>query len=532
VERAQALGVDFVHDNGFRESYAFPETMGSGAALVDLDGDGDLDLYAVQGGVVPGSTAASLEQAERPRNQLWLNQGEGMFEPAQEHGGSAAHAGCGMGVSAGDVDGDGSVDLFVTNFGPDALLLNDGSANFRLGAGEAFADEGWSTAAGFADLDRDGALDLYVVGYVELEAQLYTGCLKEGLPASCDVAIFEGAPDHAFRGDGLGGFRDMTTTWGLEGARGKGLGLALVDCDADGDVDAYVANDSVANQLWLNQGDGHMLDHTDTSGAARNVDGKPEAGMGIGVADLNNDQRPDFLVTNFTAESNTLYVSLGGQRYRDRSRPSGLTQHSRQPLGFGAAFADFDRDGREDLFVANGHVLRNLGTTQAIYAYQQSDQLFRGKGGGRFELWAAGAPLAAPSVGRGVAVGDIDADGDLDLVTTSSGGALRVFINRHDEQRASERAAPRWLRVALVGQGANSAAIGARVRLELEGARGQTRWVRSGSAYLSQDDLAPFFGVPPAAKSGVLIVTWPDGAESSHPVEDWDRTQRVEQPGA
>lgn len=530
VERAAQAGIEFVHDNGFRNSYAFPETMGSGAALLDLDGDGDLDLYAVQGGVVPDSTAASLESGARPTNELYLGDGQGQFERATERAGDAAHDGCGMGVCGGDVDGDGSLDLFVTNFGPDVLLLNDGAARFRAAAGEVVGDAGWNTAAGFADFDRDGALDLLVVGYVALEDQLYSGCFKEGLPDYCDVAIFDGAPDHLYRGDGRGGFVDVTREWGFEGARGKGLGLALVDCDDDGDVDAYIANDSVANELWLNQGDGRMLDHTDASGAARNVDGKPEAGMGVGVADLNQDQRPDFLVTNFTGESNTLYVSGANARYRDRSRPSGLTVHSRQPLGFGTAFADFDLDGIDDLFVTNGHVLRNLGDTQAIYTYRQSDQLFRGLGRAKFELWEAGEDVAAPSVGRGVVVGDVDGDGDPDLVTTNSGEALRLFENRAPELGAATPAA-RYLVVELRGKGSNTFAVGARVTLELEGEQpSQTRWIRSGTAYLCQDELVARFGVPAGPGSGELAVIWPDGSASRHAVDAFDQRLRVQQP--
>ena len=393
-------GVRFRHDNGFRDSYAFPETMGSGVALVDLNGDGELDLYALQGGVVPEGPADGPEAGPRPVNRLFLGRGGGRLEDATERSGDAADPGLAMGVCAGDVDGDGALDLFVTQYGPDLLLQNDGGARFReTAAGTPLADPRWNTACGFADLDADGQLDLVVIGYLARELALLRPCEADGVRDYCDVVLYTGIGDRAWKGDGRGGFEERTEAWGLGGRAGKGLGLALVDLDDDGDVDLYVANDSVENHLYLNRGDGRLEDRTQLAGAAYSVEGLAEAGMGVAVADVDASGLPDLFVTNFAGESNTLYVNRGAGLFRDRSRPSGLTAWSRTPLGFGTTFADFDRDGREDLVVTNGHVLRHLGERRELWTYAQPDQLFRGLAGGRFEPWDAGPDLARPPWG-------------------------------------------------------------------------------------------------------------------------------------
>lgn len=509
VDVTEASGVALVHDNGYRGAYAFPETMGSGVALVDLDGDGDLELYAVQGGPVPGTREFLAEASALPTNRLFENRGDGSFEDATERAGDAAHSGCGMGVCAGDVDGDGRTDLFVTNVGADALLVNAGGLEFEDRApGTPLADELWTTACGFADLDRDGHLDLVSVGYVRMNARALAGCDDGDRVDYCDIQHLVGERDRVFRGDGRGGFAERTHEWGLGESRGKGLGLALVDFDDDGDVDLYVANDTQSNRAFTNDGTGALEDTTARSGAGFNIDGRPEAGMGVGVSDVNGDALPDLLVTNFAGESNTLYASAGEGRYRDRSRSSGLTALSRRPLGFGCAFADFDLDGHEDLVVTNGHVARHVEESSDVHTYAQADQLFRADGAGRFVAWEAGPALASPRVGRGLAVGDVDGDGAPDLVLHGSGEPLRLLRNGLETLDATT------VCVELTGSGSNTSAVGARVQLELEDGSRATRWVRSGTGYLSQDPLRPAFAVPAGRRAVAVHVRWPDGAET------------------
>lgn len=526
VDRTAASGIAFRHDSGFRGPYYFPETVCSGVATVDLDGDGDLEVYAVQAGIPPGSLAAASEADYRPVNRLYENRGDGTFADATERSGDAAHPGYGMGVCAGDADGDGALDLFVTNTGPDALLLNQGGLAFRdAAAGTPLADPRWTTGAGFADLDQDGDLDLVVAAYVAWSAATEQDCMAGGVTDYCHVNNYEGLPDRVWEGDGRGGFVDVTAEHDVGVRAGRGFAVVLVDLDRDGDVDLYVANDSVENHVYRNDG-GRLVDVTDLSGAALSSDGTPEAGMGVASGDLDDNGQPDLVVTNFAGEPDSVYLGRGNGTFREASRQSGLAALTRPALGFGAALFDADRDGVEDLLVANGHVLRSAGGPGNPWGFRQPSQLFRTRrqkdGAPRFEAWESDV-LAVPRVARGLAVGDLDGDGGLDFVLSCSGEDLVVVKN--------ELALPasHWLRVRLVGAGANTAAVGAFVGLVLDDGTTLRRWVRSGTGYLSQDDLCPAFGIPPGRTPERLRIRWPDGSQSSAEVEGMDRTVTVRQ---
>lgn len=504
-----AAGPTFDYDSGAAGDYYFPETMGAGVALLDANGDGALDVYWVQSGPIPGSS----DRRPAPTNRLFLGDGAGTFVDATAGSGAAAHAGYGMGACSADVNGDGSDDLFLTNVGPDVLLLGDPAApgSFVDATPPALAEAIWTTACGFGDVDRDGHLDLGVVGYVAWSVASQPDCAGPGSLDYCSVELFDGLPDRLWKGDGRGGFVSIGEAWGFGRTPGRGLGLALVDLDGDGFVDAYVANDTESNRLYLNEGGLRFRDHTAPSGAGASADGALEAGMGIAVGDVNRDGQPDLVVTNFAAEPNSLFQNCGRGYFRERSRGSGIAAASMSRLAFGVQLADFDSDGHEDLFAACGHVLRHVDAGGTTFTWRQPNQLMLATGAGTFREEALGPPLGSPRVGRGSAVGDLDGDGRLDVVVSNSDGPGLIALNRLERRGAAV------LVVELrTHRGTNTAAVGAAAALVLDDGTALSRWVRSGTSYLSQDSRRLHFAVPAGREARELRVRWPDGAESTH----------------
>lgn len=508
----------FVHDNGFRGEYHFPETFGSGVALLDVNRDGVLDLYAVQSGTLPnGSTSdESAERTGEPANQLFLGAPGGVLTRA--NAGPARDHAYGMGAIVGDINGDQHPDLFVTNLGPDRLFLGTGdeAAWFRAGAdaelnGPQAAN--WSSAAGLADLNRDGHLDLVIVSYNAWSLDAPHNCPGPDGADYCDVKEYPGAHDRMFLGDGQGGFREATNAWGLDTREGRGLGLALVDFDVDGDVDLYIANDTDPNAYWQNEAGERFLDRTTLSGASANMDGRFEAGMGVAVADVSGDGLADILVTNFSAEPHALYINRERGRFRESSRSAGIAAASLPKLSFGAAFADFDADGWQDVFTASGHVLRNAAARTRTWSWKQSDLLLMGTGPATFEEREPGTLFGTPRVGRGLAEGDLNGDGRPDLAVTHSGDELRIGWNAMPQRGTFWGATLRDLRPAT----SNTMAIGSQVQLTLDDGRLLTRWVRSGTSYLSQDDQRVLFGIPDGHSIQRVVVRWPDGESDEFP---------------
>lgn len=478
-------GLDFAHDMGATPEKLLPETMGGGGALLDGDGDGDLDLFLVQSGPVPTS-AERASGRQRPTSRLFANDGAGRFRDVTERSGAAAFAGCGMGVAAGDVDGDGRTDLYVTCFGPDALLAGAGPLVFRDATEAAgLSDERWTAGAVLFDADGDADLDLYVTGYldVDVEEPAWCGRQEPGWRSYCHPDRYEGLRDRFWRNGGGGTFADATRSAGLWESAGKGLGAVACDVDGDGDLDVYVANDSVENQLWINAGDGTFTDETLLSGTGVNAHGATEAGMGLACADVDGDLDLDLFVTNLDHESNTLYVNEGRLVFRDGTLASGLEGPSRMPVGFGCVLEDFDQDGRVDLAVANGHIIDNIELYDQAQAWRQRAQVFAGLGDGRFrELPAAqaGALAAEPLVGRGLLAGDVDGDLDLDLVVLQCGGPARLL--RNDAARGGA------LRVEGV-------APGALVELELASGARLLRSAGPAPSYLCAGPPGAHFGL-------------------------------------
>lgn len=484
---AAEVGIGFHHDAGAAGGLHLPETMGAGVAWIDFDGDGWLDLYLVQSGPFPpdGGKAAT--------DRLFRNlgpdaAGEFRFVPA---GAGDLASGYGQGVVAADVDGDRDVDLLVSHYGPTVLLRNRGDGAFAApeplppASAEGGADEfPWGSSMALADADGDGDLDLYVSRYVDYDPDHGLVCRRDGPDSGrqvCDPSLFLGQHDRYYVNLGDGSFEDGAAVAGLGRADGKGLGVVFTDLDGDGLADLYVANDLTLNLLFRNRGDGTFEDQSLLSGAAVNGQGRPEAGMGVAIADFDLDGDPDLAVTNFDVETNTLYRNDGtaaGLLFADTSAASGFGLPSFNLLGFGIVAEDFDRDGSLDVYVGNGHIFTTPSRDNT--SYRQRNLLLRGAGTGSFAEVRCDWTERDPLVSRGVVVGDFDNDGDGDLLVTANDGPARLWRN--------DAAAPQagWLAVELRGVPPNTQGVGAAVTLvATDGSRWERRWVLRGDSYQS-----------------------------------------------
>jgi len=505
-EVAAAVGVDFVHTRGDEQRFWFPEIMGSGVAVFDHDADGDLDLYFVQA----GDLAAPVE--DRAANRLYENDGTGRFQDVTARAG-VGDRGYGMGCAVGDADGDGDLDLYVTNVGPNVLYRNDGDGTFTdVTAAAGVGDASWGTSAAFFDADGDGDLDLYLVNYLGWSAEQELECAADwGERDYCNPNNYS-APtrDVLYRNEGDGRFTDATVAAGLDAAFGNGLGVSIADFDLDGLLDVYVTNDGMPNELWMNQGGLRFEDRALLAGCAVNMQGTSEAGMGVAAVDVDNDGDFDLFMTHLRNETNTFYVNKGGF-FADRTRQTGLSGASLRFTGFGLGFADFDQDGQLDLYVANGRVGKWKPPFEEGDWYGEPNQLFRGLGGVRFEEVSPreGLTVTVAETSRGAAFGDLDGDGDVDVVVNESGGRARLLRNIAEKHGAA-------LLLRIVDTGGRDA-IGARVRLCGGDCAGddaaQWRQVSSAYSYGSANDLRVHFGLGTAQRAESVLVVWPDGTE-------------------
>jgi hypothetical protein len=511
-------GVDFVHVNGAYGERLLPETMGGGVAFLDFDRDGLQDLLFVNASTWPWHK----QDARRATPALYRNKGNGAFENVTERTALGAVSFYGMGAAVADINGDGYPEIFLTGVGPNRLLLNDKGTHFSdvtAKAGVSGADDAWSSSAAFLDYDRDGDLDLFVCNYVQWSREIdlsvdyrLTGIGRAyGPPTN-----YAGTHSYLYRNNGDGTFSDVSATAGVQINNpatglpaGKGLAVLPLDIDGDGWLDLVVSNDTVQNFLFLNQGDGTFEESGMTSGLAFDNNGKATGAMGIDAASYNNDNEFAVAVGNFSNEMSSFYVAYDGvPQFTDEAVVSGIGSESRQALSFGLFFFDYDLDGRVDLLQTNGHVEDEINVVQPSQHYEQPTQLF----------WNCGpqcarnyihvpledtGDLGRPVVGRSAAYGDIDGDGDSDVVITQVNRA--PLLLRNDQALGHH-----WLRVKVEGTGLNRDALGARVEVTVDGVS-QTRTVMPSRSYLAQVELPVTFGLADAARVDELKVTWPDG---------------------
>lgn len=516
VDRALEWGTDFWHFNGMSGQFYFPEMTGQGVALFDYDRDGDLDAYFVQGSMLgPDRTLSEATFPPRggipPSDRLFRNdlapsaerRGEPLFVDVTISTGIAA-TGYGMGVATGDYDRDGWVDLYVTNYGPNQLWRNNGNGTFtEMTAQAGVGDALWGTSSTFADVDADGWPDLYVVNYVEFDLERNPRCFASSSRRDyCGPSAFPPQPDRLFRNRGDGTFEDVTHRLLRDYRAGPGLGVMTADFNGDGRLDLYVANDGAANQMWLAQPDGTFVDDALFSGTAINRMGRPEASMGVDAADFDLDGDIDLFMTHLAGETNTLYVNDGAGLFEDRTVAVGLGAVSLPYTSFGTGWVDYDNDGMVDLLALNGavRILEDQAAAGDPYPLKQPNQLFQNLGG-RFEdvSEAAGPAFAVPEVSRGAAFGDIDNDGDVDVLVANNNSAARLLVNQVGQEN-------HWLGVMLLGAD-GSPASGAYATTRRTDGKVIRSQVRTDGSYCSARDPRLVQGLA-AAAAEQLSIEW------------------------
>ena len=512
TEVAAESGIDFVHQNGAFGEKWMPETVGSGAAFFDYDGDGSPDLLLVNGTWWPGHEGTG----RRPTQRLYRNLGDGHFVDVTTSVGLDLSI-YGMGVTVADYDADGDADIYLTAVGTNVLLRNDGGrfTDVTVSAGVTGnapgAPAAWSSASAWLDYDRDGWLDLFVCNYVRWTAETDLFATIDGTTKSyATPQQYQGESCRLYRNGGEGTFTDVTEAAGVWNPEGKSLGVAVADFDSDGWPDLVVANDTQRNFLYHNEGDGSFTDIAVRAGVAFDEAGRARAGMGVAVADLTGEGRWSIAIGNFAHEPLALFTQIGENLFQDRAGAAGLTRSTLGPLTFGVLFADFDLDGHPDLMSANGHIEPGVNAVQADQTFEQAPQLFLGDGTGRFsdvsEL--VGDAFTTPVVGRGLATADVDGDGDLDVLITVNGGAPRLYRNDLNPESAT------WIGLRLEGAHPNRDALGAMVLVYTETGV-QREYVGAGSSYLSQSLLNPLrFGLGEAAAVDSIVVWWPRGGRT------------------
>jgi enediyne biosynthesis protein E4 len=524
IDRAAEAGLDFVHVNGMSGRLYMAEILAPGVAVFDYDNDGDLDAYLVQGeDLNPALPATRPPRVTGASDRLYRNDlqvhPDGTrvlrFTDVTDVSGIVSR-GYGMGVATGDFDNDGRVDLYLTKFdAPNQLFRNNGDGTFTdVSASSGTDQRSWSVSASFVDIDRDGWLDLYVGNYVRYRLDGATTCFSaSGAPDYCTPRTVPALPDRLYRNQRNGTFADVSASARIAGEFGPALGVSTADFNGDGWLDIYVANDGKENQLWLNRRDGTFDNAALLAGVALPDGGKAEASMGVDAGDLDDDGDEDLFMTELTGEGSNLFVNDGTGLFVDASGRSGLGPPSLAFTGFGTGWLDFDGDGRLDLLAVNGavQVIEPLRQARDPLPLHQRKLLFRNVGGGRFEDVSAraGAAFQLSEVGRGAAFGDVDNDGDVDVLVGNNNGPTRLFINEAGRGR-------HWIGLRLTGERGARDMLGARV--EIIGKRGSLwRRARADGSYASASDPRVLAGLGDSAEPPAVRVRWPSGR-----VEMWN----------
>ena len=506
TDQTQAAGIHFKHTNGASKQKYLPETMGAGGLFFDYDNDGHLDIYLVNSGILSHDA-----QSSGPTNHsdvLYRNNGGGTFVDVTAEAGLKQNHGYGMGCLAGDYDNDGDADLYLTNFGKNQLYRNNGDGTFTDVTSHAGVGGGsWSVSASFGDFNLDGYLDLYVTNYLDYQLETAHACFLEGIHIYCGPHEYPGASDTLYRNNGDSTFTDVTARAGLHKA-GKGLGTLFTDYNSDGYPDIFVANDAVPDFLYHNNGDGTFTDVAVTAGIAYNSEGRATASMGIAAGDYDSDALPDLFVTNFSLEINSLFHNDSDGFYTMTTFEMGLADPSFSQLGFGTQFLDADNDGTLELFVANGHVWDNVSKITPSLSYKQQCQIFGNIETGQYSDLSetAGPFFKRPVVARGVAIGDYNNDGAVDILVTCCGGTPALL--RNDSQAALRR--NNWMKIRLVGTESNRDGIGAKVWVQTN-RKTQFKETTCGGSYASGSALTLHFGIGTEEIIQSIKVKWQSG---------------------
>ena len=496
-----AAGITFRHDNARSPEKYLIETMGAGAAWIDFDNDGWLDLYLVN------SASTKVYQPERPLGgALYRNNRDGTFTDVTARAGVAAAGIFGMGVAVGDYDNDGFADLYVIGYGQSVLYHNNGDGTFSdVTAKAGVANRGrWGSSGAWFDYDRDGRLDLVVANYLDFTPEHNLICVQGGHRSYCHPNKYHGQPPALFHNNGDGTFSDVSRTSGIGLKPGNGLGVVCFDSNGDGWTDVFIANDSMENFLFVNRGNGTFEETGIAAGVALGEDGKAEAGMGVDAADYDGDGRPDLFVTHLDLELNRLYRNNGDGTYDDATYRSKIGARNFRMSGFGTRFIDYDNDGWRDLFIANGHVLDNVELFHKDTTHAEPTTMYRNVRGSFEDVTSQlGPALLVQQVGRAAAFADFDNDGDTDILVTSNGGAPRLLRNDGGNSR-------HWIQLRLIGVRSNRDGIGARVKLTAGGFT-QMDEAKGGMSYQSAHDPRLHFGLGVAARADSIEIRWPSG---------------------
>jgi enediyne biosynthesis protein E4 len=521
-DATREAGIHFHHERAASPEKLYYETMGAGVAWIDYNQDGFMDAFFVNSGDTP-----YFHPAEPPQPALYRNNGDGTFTDVTAASKIRADGTVFMGVAVGDYDNDGYPDIYMTGYRHSELLHNNGDGTFTdVTTAAGVGDDGeWGTAAGWFDYDGDGKLDLLVTNYVQFDADHPVACGENepGYRAYCHPDSFHGASMRLYHNNGDGTFTDVTEKAGLVNTDGKSLAVVLADLNGDGWPDIFIANDTQRNFVYINNGNGTFRDASYTSGAGFSEEGRPEAGMSADAADLRNNGMFDLYVSHLDFELNRLYRNNGNAIFADDTIASGIGRSNMLESSFGARFFDFDNDGWRDLLMTNGHILDNIALYHPQVKYAEERRLYRNTGEGHFvdATNTQGADFRAPRVGRGLAVGDYDNDGWLDFLVNNNGEEAQLFHNSGQMTQAG--AAPsgsgsvgknHWLGVHLVGTKSNRDAVGARLKITA-GDFSSYDQEKGGMSYMSAQDLRIYFGLGARARVDTLEIAWPSGAKET-----------------